>query len=402
MNQVSFNPFDPEFRKDPHPFYDKLRKVEPVHVTPIGFVVLTRYDDVVNTLRNNDFSRDIELNANLPESPTRKFKQENERSKSILNLDPPDHTRLRRLVSKSFTPSAIEKLRPRIQQLVDDSLANAKQTGRLELVEELAFPVPFQVISDLLAMPTDRGEELREWSQIITATLEPTTSVEDLEKGQIAIGKMRPYLDEIISHRRKHMSDDMLSSLISVEEQGEKLDNDELMSFVILLYIAGHETTVNLIGNSVHALLTHPEQLAMMRETGCTSNMVDELLRFNGPVQHTIRTPLVDVKYRVGQEDIEIEKGSLVLASLGAGNHDPSVFANPHALDFSRHNSNRHLAFSGGVHYCLGASLAKLETEVAVNTLVKTFSNIEVVETPEWRDRLTIRGVSKFELNVSW
>jgi cytochrome P450 len=399
--EVSFNPFDPEFRKNPYPFYDKLRELDPVHLTPLGFVVLTRYDDVVNTLRNNDFSRDIELNANLPETPTRKFRRENERSKSMLNLDPPDHTRLRRLVSKSFTPSAIEKLRPRIQQLVDDSLANAKKTGSLELVEELAFPVPFQVISDLLAMPTDRGEELREWSQIITATLEPTTGVEDLEKGQIAISKMQPYLEEVISHRRKNMGDDMLSSLISVEEQGEKLNNEELMSFVILLYIAGHETTVNLIGNSMHALLTHPEQLAVMREAGCTPNMVDELLRFNGPVQHTIRTPLVDSVIRVGQDDIKISKGSLVLASLGAGNHDPSVFTNPHQLDFSRKNSNKHLAFAAGVHYCLGASLAKLETEVALGTLVKTFKNIEVVSQPEWRDRLTIRGVSKYELSVS-
>ena len=401
MSEVSFNPFDPEFRKNPYPFYEKLRELEPVHVTPLGFIVLTRYDDVVNTLRNNDFSRDIELNANLPETPTRKFRRENERSKSMLNLDPPDHTRLRRLVSKSFTPSAIEKLRPRIQQLVDESLANAKKNGKLELVEELAFPVPFQVISDLLAMPTDRGEELREWSQIITATLEPTTGVEDLEKGQIAISKMRPYLEEVISHRRKNMGDDMLSSLISVEEQGEKLNNEELMSFVILLYIAGHETTVNLIGNSMHALLTHPEQLVVMREAGCTPNMVDELLRFNGPVQHTIRTPLVDSVIRVGQDDIKISKGSLVLASLGAGNHDPSVFTNPHQLDFSRKNSNKHLAFAAGVHYCLGASLAKLETEVALGTLVKTFKNIEVVSQPEWRDRLTIRGVSKYELSVS-
>ena len=401
MSEVSFNPFDPEFRKNPYPFYEKLRELEPVHVTPLGFIVLTRYDDVVNTLRNNDFSRDIELNANLPETPTRKFRRENERSKSMLNLDPPDHTRLRRLVSKSFTPSAIEKLRARIQQLVDESLANAKETGKLELVEELAFPVPFQVISDLLAMPTDRGEELREWSQIITATLEPTTGVEDLEKGQIAISKMRPYLEEIISHRRKNMGDDMLSSLISVEEQGEKLNNEELMSFVILLYIAGHETTVNLIGNSMHALLTHPEQLVVMREAGCTPNMVDELLRFNGPVQHTIRTPLVDSVIRVGQDDIKISKGSLVLASLGAGNHDPSVFANPHDLDFSRKNSNKHLAFAAGVHYCLGAALAKLETEIAVGTLVKTFKNIEIASQPEWRDRLTIRGVSKYELIVS-
>ena len=400
MSDVSFNPFDPEFRKNPHPFYDRLRTEEPVHRTPLGFVVLTRYEDVVNTLRNNDFSRDIEVNANLPESPTRKFRRENERSKSMLNLDPPDHTRLRRLVSKSFTPSAIEKLRPRIQQLVDDALANAKKTGHLELVEELAFPVPFQVISDLLAMPTERGEELREWSQIITATLEPTTGVEELEKGQQAIAKMRPYLEEIIQHRRRNMGDDMLSSLIAVEEQGEKLNNDELMSFVILLYIAGHETTVNLIGNSVHALLTHPEQLDVMRRESCTPNMVDELLRFNGPVQHTIRTPLVDVSIPVNGQDTLIKKGSLVLASLGAGNHDPSVFDNPHQLDFSRSNSNRHLAFAAGVHYCLGASLAKLETEVAVGTLVKTFRSIEFDTQPEWRDRLTIRGVSKFELNV--
>ena len=400
MSDVSFNPFDPEFRKNPHPFYDRLRTEEPVHRTPLGFVVLTRYEDVVNTLRNNDFSRDIEVNANLPESPTRKFRRENERSKSMLNLDPPDHTRLRRLVSKSFTPSAIEKLRPRIQQLVDDALANAKRTGHLELVEELAFPVPFQVISDLLAMPTERGEELREWSQIITATLEPTTGVEELEKGQEAIAKMRPYLEEIIQHRRRNMGDDMLSSLIAVEEQGEKLNNDELMSFVILLYIAGHETTVNLIGNSVHALLTHPEQLDVMRRESCTPNMVDELLRFNGPVQHTIRTPLVDISIPVNGQEMLIKKGSLVLASLGAGNHDPSVFSNPHQLDFSRSNSNRHLAFAAGVHYCLGASLAKLETEVAVGTLVKTFKSIEFDTQPEWRDRLTIRGVSKFELNV--
>ncbi|MBJ7422752.1 MAG: cytochrome P450 [Ilumatobacteraceae bacterium] len=400
MSDVSFNPFDPEFRKNPHPFYDRLRTEEPVHRTPLGFVVLTRYEDVVNTLRNNDFSRDIEVNANLPESPTRKFRRENERSKSMLNLDPPDHTRLRRLVSKSFTPSAIEKLRPRIQQLVDDALANAKRTGHLELVEELAFPVPFQVISDLLAMPTERGEELREWSQIITATLEPTTGVEELEKGQEAIAKMRPYLEEIIQHRRRNIGDDMLSSLIAVEEQGEKLNNDELMSFVILLYIAGHETTVNLIGNSVHALLTHPEQLDVMRRESCTPNMVDELLRFNGPVQHTIRTPLVDISIPVNGQEMLIKKGSLVLASLGAGNHDPSVFDNPHQLDFSRSNSNRHLAFAAGVHYCLGASLAKLETEVAVGTLVKTFKSIEFDSQPEWRDRLTIRGVSKFELNV--
>ncbi|MFM7820721.1 MAG: hypothetical protein ACKPAF_07815, partial [Actinomycetota bacterium] len=209
MSTVVFNPFDPDFRRNPHPVYDQLRAQEPVHFTPLGFVVLTRYDDVVHTLRSNDFSRDIEKNAILPETPTRKFQRENERSKSILNLDPPDHTRLRSLVSKSFTPSAIERLRARIQQIVDTALVSARRSGRLELIEELAFPVPFQVISELLDMPTDRVDELRDWSQIITAMLEPTTGVAELEKAQVAIGKMRPYLDEIISRRRKNLGADM-------------------------------------------------------------------------------------------------------------------------------------------------------------------------------------------------
>jgi len=400
VSTVVFNPFDPDFRRNPHPVYDQLRAQEPVHFTPLGFVVLTRYDDVVHTLRSNDFSRDIEKNAILPETPTRKFRRENERSKSILNLDPPDHTRLRSLVSKSFTPSAIERLRARIQQIVDTALVSARRSGRLELIEELAFPVPFQVISELLDMPTDRVDELRDWSQIITATLEPTTGVAELEKAQVAIGKMRPYLDEIISRRRKNLGADMLSSLISVEEQGERLTNDELMAFVILLYIAGHETTVNLIGNAMHALLTHPRQFAQMKSLGCTPQMVDELLRFDGPVQHTIRTPIVDTSILVDGEQVAIERGSLVLASLGAGNHDPNVFEHPHLLDFSRKNANRHLSFSAGVHYCLGASLAKLEAEVVLTTLAKSFDKIEATTEPEWRDRLTIRGVTKYELSV--
>ena len=250
-------------------------------------------------------------------------------------------------------------------------------------------------------MPTDRSDELREWGQLITLSLEPTSTLEDLDRTDGALNEMIPYLFTIIEDRRAYPGDDLLSALIAVEDEGDNLGLDELISFVVLLYIAGHETTVNLIGNSMHALLTHPEQLAVMREAGCTPNMVDELLRFNGPVQHTIRTPLVDSVIRVGQDDIKISKGSLVLASLGASNYDPSVFTNPHQLDFSRKNSNKHLAFAAGVHYCLGASLAKLETEVALGTLVKTFKNIDVVSQPEWRDRLTIRGVSKYELSVS-
>src|SRR6478609_8530639 len=171
--QPLFNPFDPAFRADPYPFYDALRAAEPVHVSPFGFVVLSRYDDVARTLRSNEFSRDIEANGDEPASDVGKRKRERraQGAKSILNLDPPDHTRLRRLVSKAFTPTAIERLRPRVQHLVGDVLDRAAAAGELELVEDLAFPVPFQVISDLLAMPVERAAELRAWSQLLTATL---------------------------------------------------------------------------------------------------------------------------------------------------------------------------------------------------------------------------------------
>lgn len=401
VNEILFNPFDPKFRADPYPFYDRLREQDPVHISNTGMVVLTRYSDVVNVLRSNDFSRDVEKNANLTETPIRINRRERNGTKSILNLDPPDHTRLRRLVSKSFTPSAIERLRPRIQKLVDDVLDKAQQSGQIELVDELAFPVPFQVISDLLAMPTERASELRQWSQVITATLEPTTSIEDLVAADSARDQLIPYLMEIIEDRRRRPGDDMLSSLIAVEEQGERMTNSELIAFVVLLYIAGHETTVNLIGNSVFALLKHPSQLEAVRHNSFTTNTVDELLRFDGPVQHTTRTPLVDVSFTVGSQQITIDKGALVLASLGAANHDASVFSNPHSLDFSRENSNRHLAFSAGIHYCLGAALAKLETEVAVGSLISRFKNIEIIGEPQWRDRLTIRGVSRLDLSVN-
>ncbi|MEN9802109.1 MAG: cytochrome, partial [Actinomycetota bacterium] len=194
LTKAVFNPFDPAFRANPYPFYDALREQDPVHLTPLGSVVLTRYDDIGWTLRSADFSRDIEANANESNDPTMRAKRERRRSrsgaKSILNLDPPDHTRLRRLVSKAFTPSAIERLRPRIQSLVDTALDAAAQRGGLELIDDIAFPIPFQVISDLLAMPVDRADEMRDWSQVITLALEPTSTLEDLDRTDAAFAEL--------------------------------------------------------------------------------------------------------------------------------------------------------------------------------------------------------------------
>ena len=403
MTTPVFNPFDPAFRANPYPYYQALRTHEPVHTTAFGMVVLTRYEDVSTTLKSADFSRDIEKYSTQASSEARQARRDRQesRTKSILNLDPPDHTRLRRIVSKSFTPSAMERLRPRIQQLVDKVLDNAQDAGHIELIDDLAFPVPFQVISDLLDMPTDRSIELREWSQIITNSLEPTATDEDLVRSEDAIAQLVPYLTTIIEHRRKHLSDDMLSSLITAEESGEQMTTEELMAFVVLLYIAGHETTVNLIGNGTLALLNNPEQQAIVHNIGLAQSHIDELLRFDGPVQHTVRVPLVPVHYMVDSEQITVQPGTMVLTSLGGANHDPSMFENPNDLQLNRGNANRHMAFSSGIHYCLGASLAKLETEIAIGSLIKRFAKLEIVGTPSWRDRLTIRGVNQLRLSVS-
>lgn len=403
MTAAVFNPFDPAFRANPYPYYDALRLSEPVHTTAFGMVVLTRYDDVSTTLKSADFSRDIEKYSTQASSEARQVRRDRQeaRTKSILNLDPPDHTRLRRIVSKSFTPSAMERLRPRIQQLVDNVLDRAQIAGQFELIDDLAFPVPFQVISDLLDMPTERSVELREWSQIITNSLEPTSTDVDFEKSDDALGQLIPYLNEIIDHRRKHLGEDMLSSLITAEESGDQLTTQELVAFVVLLYIAGHETTVNLIGNGTLALLNNPEQQAIVHNNGLSQAHIDELLRFDGPVQHTVRVPLVPVHYMVDNEKITVQPGTVVLTSLGGANHDPSMFENPNDLQLNRANANRHMAFSSGIHYCLGASLAKLETEIAVGSLIKRFARIEIVGEPSWRDRLTIRGVNQLRLSVS-
>jgi len=398
MTELLFNPFDPAFRANPYPFYDVLRERAPVYFSPFETVVLSRYDDIAVTLRSSDFSRDIEKHANAPTSPIANRRRErggDDSGKSILNLDPPDHTRLRRLVSLAFTPSAIERLRPRVQQLVDDVLDVAAERGSMELIDELAFPMPFQVISDLLAMPTERSVELREWSQHLTASLEPTADDDDMDRAEAAIGHFLPYLNGIIEDRRRNLGDDLLSALIQVEESGDRMTTQELIAFVLLLYVAGHETTVNLIGNGALALLRNRDQLVMWRDNPALDNVVvDELLRYDGPVQLTVRVPIRPVNYG----ETTVQPGTVVMTVLGAANHDPAMFDEPHALQVDRPNAHRHLAFAAGVHYCLGVSLAKLETQVAIGSLIRRFPNLDLAGEPGWRDRLTIRGVDRLPL----
>jgi cytochrome P450 len=402
--ELRWDPFDAAFRADPYPTYERLQREQPAYQVPGGSLVITRYGDVARTLRSNDFSRDIEANATPRGDPVslRRRERRQRGAKTILNLDPPDHTRLRRLVSQAFTPSAIERLRPGIQTMVDGVLDVVAERGSMELVDELAFPVPFQVISELLAMPTDRADDLREWSQALTASLEPTTTIDVLDAADAAVAELVPHLVSVIEQRRAAPGDDLLSALLAVEEAGDRLSPAELISFVMLLYVAGHETTVNLIGNGVLALLRHPDQLARWRDDpSLDARAVDELLRHDGPVQHTSRVAMTDVAYDDGAGGtVEVGRGQMVLTVLGAANHDATVFEAPHELRLDRPNANRHLAFAAGIHYCLGASLAKLEAEVAITSLIRRFRSIDLLDEPHWRDRLTIRGVDRLLLSV--
>lgn len=403
---VRWDPMDPQFRADPYPFYDRLRELEPVHLAPGGQLVLTRYDDVVNTLRHVDVSRDVEANATVGEDDVYAQRRKERRrggAKTILNLDPPDHTRLRRLVSRAFTPRQVERLRPRMEQMVDDALDVAEERGSMELMDELAFPVPFLVISELLDMPIDRAEEMREWSQAITSSLEPAATLAHLDEADAAVMQLIPYLIEIIEDRRKNPGDDLLSQLLAVEDDGDTLSAEELISFVVLLYVAGHETTVNLIGNGMLALLRNPQQLdRWRRDPSLDATAVDELLRFDGPVQHTVRIAMKPMDFQTPAGDIiTAVPGQTILTILGAANHDPSIFENPDQLQLDRHNAGKHTAFSAGAHYCLGASLAKLEATVAITRLIRRFDHIELAGEPLWRDRLTIRGISHLPLALN-
>ncbi|HUF97803.1 MAG TPA: cytochrome P450 [Ilumatobacter sp.] len=403
--EVLWDPSNAQFRANPYPFYHTLRTQSPVYRVPHGGpTVLTRYDDVVRLLRGADISRDIEAHQQIDETDPIAVHRRDRRTgaKTILNLDPPDHTRLRRLVSKAFTPTAIDQLRQPIIRMVDEVLDRAADRGSMELIDELAFPIPFAVISEMLVMPLDRSDELRTWSTALTLALEPNATLEELDAASASLQLLIPYLIEIIEDRRANPGTDLLSALLAVEDDGDTLSYEELISFVVLLYVAGHETTVNLIGNGMVALLRHRDELVRWRNDPLLDDIaVDELMRFDGPVQHTVRVPLVPLTFgdAAGNDEV-IHPGTLVFAILGSANHDPSMFDQPDRLQIGRPNAQRHLGFSAGVHYCLGASLAKLEASVAISRLIRRFPDLELTGEPEWRDRITIRGVDRLELSL--
>jgi cytochrome P450 len=315
---------------------------------------------------------------------------------SILNIDPPDHTRLRRLVSSVFTPKRIGDLRPLVVRLVDEHLDAAAAQGRMDLIADLAFPLPFAVISEMMGMPVADRDQVREWSHTLVRILDFTIGPDEMRAALEAGEQMRRHLTEVIAWKRARPADDLLSALVRAEEDGDVLSDTELLDQVMLLYIAGHETTVNLIGNGTWALLGHRRQLELWRDDPSLGpRAIDELLRFDSPVQLSRRIALTDIDV----QGHPVPAGSFVLTSLGSANHDPAVFG-PTAdeLDVRRPDPARHLAFGSGTHHCLGAALARLQGSEAIGRLIRRFPHIEATAEPAWSGRLVLRGMDSLPL----
>ncbi|MEA3077103.1 MAG: hypothetical protein QOF60_2011 [Actinomycetota bacterium] len=392
-----FNPFEPGFADDPYEQYGRLRATNPVHQSVFGAWILFAYDDVVRMLRDPSLSVEGDKAEVVPNGLLRDPRDdvtESRSSRAMLNLDPPDHTRLRRLVSKAFTPRVIEGLRPRVQQLVDVALDEAREKGTADVVADLAFPLPFAVISEMLGLPDDRRNEVRGWSHAMVKTLDPIITEDELQAAITSADRMMEYVTEMVEWKRKQPGDDLLSALVAVEDEGERLTTDELHDQVVLLYIAGHETTVNLIGNGTLALLRNRDQLELLQDDpSLITGAVDDLLRYDSPVQFSRRITLQDVE--LGGR--YIPKGSFVLTGLGAANRDQAHWGEGAAdLDLTREGTIQHVAFGGGVHHCLGAALARLEGQVAIGTLVNRFPKIELAAADvRWNGRVNLRGLAE-------
>jgi len=402
-NPVGLNPFAPGFFDDPYAQYADLREAAPVHQSAFGPWMLTRYEDCVRLLRNPDVSVE-DRNAGI-DRRARMFGDDDPRrvrgTSAILNLDPPDHTRLRRLAGKAFTPRRVDALGPRIEALVDQALDRVAAPGPagMDVIADLAFPLPFAVISELLGIPTDDGDRLRDVSHTLVRTLEPLTSPDDIPLLLAASDAMYAHVEETIRWKRANPADDLLTALIRVEEDGDTMSHQELHDQVALLYIAGHETTVNLIGNGTLALLRHPAELARLQaEPTLIANAIDELLRFDGPVQFSRRILLTDLEI----DGVTIPAGSFVFTVLGAANHDPEHFGpDADALDLTRRLAPQHLSFGGGIHHCLGAVLARAEARAAIGGLVRRFPTIALAsDTPAWNGRLVLRGLDALPVTL--
>ena len=382
---VSYDLTSSAFVEDPYRTYEELRRKDPVHrMRLVEAWALTRYEDVQDVLIDHKRFTNAERNYDYMQYRT------------FLDLDPPDHTRLRGLVSKAFTPRAVRELGPRIEGLVDELLDAVAGKDRIDLISDFAFPLPVIVIAEMLGVPAEDRARFREWSDDIALSVNPLLNSEQIERVQQATEELFDYFEGIIEQRRQAPQNDMISALLAAEEEGDRLTHEELLSTLMLLLVAGNETTRNLIGNGMLALLKSPAQLQRLRDhPELLDSAINELLRYDSPVQIDSRNAIDDVE--IGGK--RIAAGQRILAIVGAANRDPKVFPNPDELDIGRDEVS-HLSFGRGIHYCLGSPLAILEGRIAFTSLLERFSSIRLVSDPVFKEQIVLRGVEALWVEV--
>ena len=393
---------DPAVRADPWATYRTLRENDPVlHFPVTGEWLLTRFDDCEAVLRDPRFSSDpVHRVSDIPidqRTPREQAAAAGE-LKTLLFLDPPDHTRIRGLVSKAFTPRTVEQLRPHIVDITDQLLDEAAEAGTFDVVSHLGYQVPVTVICELMGVPLDDRHRFGTWASDASRLLDgDVLSEAETMAGFMAMMEFINYFNHLFDERRANPGDDLVSALLAVESEGERLSEAELRSIVLLLFIAGHETTMNLIGNGTSALLHHPDQHRLLiDDPTLIGAAVEEALRYDGPVHLTGRIATADVE--VGGS--VVRKGEAAITLLAAANRDPARFDRPDAFDLTRPDL-RHLTFSHGIHYCLGAALARVEGQVVIGRLVERFPGLALASEPTYRDHFILRGLSELQVTIT-
>jgi len=397
-----FNPLSPDFIRNPYPYYERLRTTDPMHITAHGAFLASRHADVSLVLRDKRFGKDY-VDRTIKRYGPKIMDEPIFASMKhwMLQQDPPDHTRLRGLVVKAFTARRVEDMRPRIQQVVDQTIDAIIDRGHMDLIEDFAFRLPVTIICDMLGIPEQHRETFYKGSRDGGRILDPVPlTPEEIAQANTGNALAIMYFEQLFELRRRDPGDDLTTQLVQAEEDGSKLTNEEMTANIILLFGAGHETTVNLIGNGLLALHRNPDQLALLKANpSLITNAIEEFLRYDSSVQLTGRTTLEDVEDLGGKR---IPKGDTVLCLLGSANRDPAVYPHgPDQLDITRPNV-KPLSFGGGIHFCLGAQLARIEAEIAINTLLRRIPSLRLddAENPEWRPTFVLRGLKR--LPASW
>ncbi|MFI0409342.1 cytochrome P450 [Actinomadura sp. 3N508] len=390
---------NPACAADPYPTYHRLREIAPVARSRAGHWVLSGYAEVVDVLRSSEAGKDVQ--SFIRAQGVKDWEEHPSYTRVLEHLiwaNPPKHTRQRKLISKGLTPRAIAAMEPKVERLVGELLTPlAEEAGEVDILRRFAFPLPASVISEIIGVPRADWPRFQQLFRDVTLAMEPSPQPAQLAIADAAAVEIDAYFEELVDRRRKHPEDDLVSTLLEAEDDGERLSHRELMSLVQFLFGAGFESTTNLIGNGLLALLRHPGEMdALRRDPELAAGAVEELLRYDASVQLSPRTARGDL--RLG--DVTIPAGESIVALLGAANRDPSRYPDPDRLDVRRPDV-KPVSFGGGIHFCLGAALARLEGRLAVQGLVRKFSRIELAAEPVWKQSLTLHGLQGLRVDLT-